>query len=371
MRSDLRGERLLALRELRAITQAQMAKDLGVSASALSLITKGEHRFTERIAAAACETYRVPAEFFAVATDLEDIGPLTFKKKSTARVRDEKRVSRLYTEAARLFRHASAASDYRQADLPDPADFNHDPEAIALEVRRRVGLGADDPVGNVVRLCERLGVGVVDDLDTESNEELRHSGVSRPSAHSTRPLIAVVTDLDPALKRFTIAHELYHLIADRDIERPLSSTRDPRERSADLFAGALLLPEPAARDRLTPGITLHGFLRVKADYGVEVRGLIHRANDLRIIDKDRARSLYIQWSSSGWRAAEPVEIPDERPLLLGQALQKVHGRNYAARASHVIGVPAELTAHWTAANATTPEVDRPDNVVSLMNRRRA
>jgi Zn-dependent peptidase ImmA (M78 family) len=348
-----------------------MATDLGVSASALSLIVKGEHRFTERIASAASETYRVPVEFFAVPVDPEDLGPLTFKKKSTARVRDEKRVGRLYGEAARLFRHASVASGYQPADLPDPADFDHDPEALALEVRRRVKLSPEEHVGNVVRLCERLGVGVVDDLDTEKHEEPRHSGVSRPNRHSTRPLIAVVADLDPALKRFTVAHELHHLIADRDLERPLTSTRDPREQAANRFAGALLLPEPAAREYLHSGLTLHGFLRIKADFGIEVRGLIHRAHDLGIIDGDRARSLYIQWSSSGWRTHEPVEIPNERPLLLGQALHKAHGRNYAARVSHEIGVPAELVAHWTATEAASPSPDWPNNVVSLTDRRRS
>ena len=117
-------------------------------------------------------------------------------------------------------------------------------------------------------------------------------------------------------------------------------------------------------------MTLHGLLRIKADFGVEVKGLIHRARDLRIITTDRERSLYIQWSSSGWRSAEPVEVANERPLLLAQALRRVDGRNYAARLSHDIGVPAQLISHWTELDS--PPRDDPDaKVIHMSSRRRA
>lgn len=369
MASDLRGDRLIALRELEGITQADLATALGVSAAAVSQVAKGDRPLPAAWAQVAAETYKVPVEFFAVAPSVADRGVLTFKKKSTARVRDERRVGRLHGEAARLFQYASSESGYHPTELPDPREFDDDPETIAEEVRRRAGLAADDPVPNVTRLCEQLGVGVVDRLDPRAQSDVRHSGVSRPTAENKRPLIAIAEDLAPALKRFVLAHELFHLIADQDLDRPLGGVRHPSELRANRFAGALLLPRAAAEARVNSTMTLHGLLRIKADYGVEVKGLIHRAKDLRIITPDRERSLYIQWSSSGWRTAEPVEVANERPLLLAQALRRVDGRNYAARLSHNIGVPAQLISHWT-------EVDNPPNddsgatVISMKDRRR-
>ena len=91
-----------------------------------------------------------------------------------------------------------------------------------------------------------------------------------------------------------------------------------------------------------------------ADYGVEVRGLIHRAGDLAIITRDRERSLYIQWSSAGWRESEPVQVASEKPLLLTQALHQAEGNNYAARLSHTLGVPAPLITHWTQTRPPVP-----------------
>ncbi|KQV62992.1 hypothetical protein ASC64_18135 [Nocardioides sp. Root122] len=347
METEFRGERLVALRELEGITQAELASALGVTSGALTHVVKGDRPFPSSWAHAASRAYAVPIEFFAVTPTPADIGVLTYKKKSTARVRDEKRVDRLYSEAARLFRHASVASGYRPSQLPDPSEFDGDPELLAAEVRRRAAVGPTDPVPNVIRLCERLGVGVIDNLDPQADEDARHSGASRPSTFENRPLIALTSHRSAAYKRFLVAHELFHLIADRDLDRPLTSTRDRREKRADRFAAALLLPQEVAAERLTPSMTLHGYLRVKADYGVEVKGLIHRAGELGIVTSERARSLYIQWSSSGWRTDEPVQVPEERPLLLTQALKKAEGKSYAARLSHTLGVPAPLITHWT------------------------
>lgn len=347
MGTDLRGERLVALRELEGITQADLARTLEVTPAAISHVVNGDRPFPRTWAHAASQAYGVPVEFFTVATTPADTGVLTYKKKSTARVRDEKRVDRLYSEAARLYRHASTKSGYHASLLPDPAHFNDDPDLVAAEVRRLGGIGQHDPIPNVIRLCERLGIGVIDELDPRSIEDPRHSGVSRPSFYEDRPLIALASDHNAAYKRFLVAHELYHLIADRDLDQPLTSTRDPREKRADRFAAALLLPRAVVEKRLTPSLTLHGYLRVKADYGVEVRGLIHRAGEVGIVNRERERSLYIQWSSAGWRDNEPVQVADERPLLLTQALRKAEGRNYAARLSHTLGVPAPLITYWT------------------------
>ena len=372
MAADLRGDRLVALRELEGITQAELARTLCVTSAALTHVVKGDRPFPETWARAASQAYAVPIEFFAVAPTPADAGVLTYKKKSTARVRDEKRVDRLYSEAARLFRHASTTSGYHPSLLPDPSDFDNDPELLAAEVRRLAGVGPTDPIPNVIRLCEKLGVGVVDHLDPRANDDPRHSGASRPSPLEDRPLIALTSDHAAAYKRFLVAHELFHLIADRDLDRPLTSTRDPRERRADRFAAALLLPSEVAVQRLTDSLTLHGYLRPKADYGIEVKGLIHRAGELGIITRDRERSLYIQWSSSGWRDNEPVQVPHEQPLLLAQALRKSHGKNFAARLSNSLGVPAPLITHWTTTAA--PAGDDPEpvdtNVIPLNKKRR-
>ena len=176
-----------------------------------------------------------------------EMGPVTFRKNSRASARDEGRVVALYDEAARVFRAVSEESGYHVADLPDPADYDGDPGALVAEaMRSAAGLGAEDPVLNATRALERLGVGVVDNLDHLSDDSRGHTAVSRPSRYNDRPVVALVADVPGAVKRLTVLHEAGHLIFDRDLAGPVSGTRSPEEKRAYKFAGAYLLPESYA-----------------------------------------------------------------------------------------------------------------------------
>ena len=202
----------------------------------------------------------------------------------------------------------------------------------------------------MTRLAERLGIGVVHTLDPDGHADNAHAGASRPSAIASRPLIALACDLPGAERRFALAHELFHVIADQDLDRGLTLVRDPRELRANRFAGAVLLPAAAAERHISETLTLHGYLKVKAEFGLSVGAIVHRAHDLGLISDRRQKSLYIQWSSAGWRRNEPVPVASERPLLLDQALRRVYGRNYLAKASHDTGVPAQLISAWVEAS---------------------
>lgn len=149
------------------------------------------------------------------------------------------------------------------------------------------------------------------------------------------------------MKRLTLLHEAYHLMADRDLAAPITSTRSMEERRAYRFAGAFLLPPQVARSRISETLNLHGYLPIKAEYGISVGAIIRRGADLGLISQQRYRGLNIQLSSQGWRRNEPVDVADEKPLLLGQALKQVFGEQPVAKASHALGVPPEWIRRWT------------------------
>lgn len=348
------GQRLTALRSIHGLTQADLATRLGVTQSFLSHVARGTRPLPDALILAARREFGLPAAFFTVRPTAADLGAATFRKNSRASARDERRIVALYDEAARLFRGVSEASGYHPADLPDPDEFGHDAELVAEAMRAVAGFGPEDPVPNVTRALERLGIGVVDNLDRLAEESRGHTAVSRPSHYSERPLIALVAEVPGAVKRLTMMHEAGHLIFDRDLAGPVTSTRAPEERRAYKFAGAFLLPEQVVRARVSETLNLHGYLPIKADYGISVAAIIMRARDLGVISADRARSLQIQLSSQGWRHAEPVAVADEKPLLLGQALRKVYGEQPAARAAQVFGIVPKWINHWTHAPTEQP-----------------
>ncbi|MBU1801526.1 MAG: helix-turn-helix domain-containing protein, partial [Actinobacteria bacterium] len=93
------GQRLAALRNIEGLTQEGLANELDVSPSFLAAVTNGNKKFPSALAAAAADKFSVPLTFFLVQPDPADVGPVTFKKNSQARKRDEARVVELYSEA--------------------------------------------------------------------------------------------------------------------------------------------------------------------------------------------------------------------------------------------------------------------------------
>ncbi|MHA7132527.1 helix-turn-helix domain-containing protein [Oerskovia turbata] len=346
------GHRLTALRNLYGLTQGELAQRLDVTQSFLSQVERGTRGVPDTMQLRASYEFSLPATFFTVTPTEADYGPVTFRKSSHASTRDERRVVELYNEATRLFRDISSASGYHATDLPNPAEFDDDPERVAEAMRDAAGLGATDPVKNAIRAVERFGVGVVDNLDDIETEAQGHTAVSRPSWHADRPLVALVSSVPGAVKRLTVLHELGHLVFDRNLTEPVS-IRSFEEKRAYRFASAYLLPECVVRARVSESLNLHGYLPIKADYGISVGAIVIRARDLKVISAKRARSLQIQLSAQGWRSDEPVHVADERPLLLQQALGRAYGSRPVVKASHEVGIPPEWISRWAYSQDST------------------
>nr|WP_275691622.1 ImmA/IrrE family metallo-endopeptidase [Mycolicibacterium sphagni] len=199
-------------------------------------------------------------------------------------------------------------------------------EALAAATRQLIGVRSDKVINNVTRCIERLGILVTGLPAWDPNARI--DGISSPR-RTEEPFVAAL-DLDkPGDRlRFSAAHELGHILVHTE-SKPLS--REARETEADTFASAFLLPREAMLEELSPTLTLAGYSRIKARWGVSMQAVIRRSFDLDVIDRDRYRSLQIQISSRGWRKDEPVDIPKETPAIptpdIGGFRQIVNGDN--------------------------------------------
>lgn len=347
------GRRLLALRELLGLTQQDLARALGISQPGLSKIEKAERPLSTDLIDRASRHYDVPAQFFLIPPGLLDIGVPTFRKSSTARAGEERQILRTYREAARVYADAAEASGYHTNQIP-PTLAASDADTAAEQIRRLAGIDATAPIGNMTRLLERLGIGVIWHLTPTDDGPSAHAGISIPAASPTRPLVALASHLPGDAARFTLAHELAHLIWDQDAQ-PWTSSRSPQEKRAHDFASALLLPADMIRTRVTDTLNLNGYLPIKAEYGASLAAIIMAAKRLHVITPQRARSLFIQLSARGWRTQEPVHVGDEKPLLLTQALKRITTWDTHSIAT-TTAMPAATIARWTGEAIPDPTI---------------
>lgn len=314
--AELYGARLEALLHLEGITQTEAAARLGMSQGAVSKLINGVNPLSAELVNRLALEFGVPRSFFARPTRDSDRAAVTFRKKSTTRSVEERRVGVLSQLANDLWRETSQKSGYYPFTPPDVHELDVEDGAVML--REVAGLRADAPVPSVTRMVERMGIAVVANLDPQRSYGTDMVGISRPSASEDRPVIATLAPKRGDVQRMTIAHELAHLLYDNDLNNPPTS-RSPQERRAFEFAGALLLPEGPMRESVNERSTLPDLLRVKARFGTSLMAIVTRAQRLHLISEMRAKSLYGQINARGWRYQEPVEVSVERPTLFAQA----------------------------------------------------
>lgn len=307
--------RLRNLRQLNGMTQKAFAAELGIGQAQLSQIERGDRQLTAQHMVTARQRFNIPLDFFSAAPITYGANDLNYRtKKLTQSQQDRAAILFGLTEQAVRSRHA-VSNPTETFDAQCFSDGGTRPireiEALADAARQIIGIRPDKVINNVTRCVERLGILVtglnLPDLSAQVD------GISTPR-RTDEPFVVTIDLSKPGDRlRFSAAHELGHVLLHTGASRPL--IREDREAEADIFASAFLLPRQPILDELSPGLTLAGYARIKARWGVSIQAIIRRSFDLGVIDKDRYRSLHVQLSSRGWRTNEPVEVPRETPVI--------------------------------------------------------
>ena len=115
--------------------------------------------------------------------------------------------------------------------------------------------------------------------------------------------------------RFTLAHELAHLLLHNQPE-----TDENMEAQADEFAAELLLPAKEIRPYLVSP-SLGSLARVKPYWKVSIKALCVQCIRLKIITPNQYTGLMVNYSKARYgRFGEPFPIPVETPSALGAAV---------------------------------------------------
>lgn len=340
------GERVRHARDFCGLTQVELSDLSGIPQSRISEIEAGrDARPAAETVASIARATSFPVEFFYKGA-LPDLPDGNFRRLKRGKVRATKQVRAQARHLIELVEDAEKVITFPPLRLEPVRAFDGDVDTVAENVRASAGVGYRDPIPNLTRAVERAGV-VVAPLPGEIPD---HYGFSAwpDFAMGGRPVI-VYSSMDPGdRQRFTVGHELAHLL----LHSPLRDDEldaDQAEREADAFAGALLLPREAALDAMRPPLTLHTLSQVKATFGISIGAGAARAKQLGLISEDRFVSLRKQISSRGWNRREPVDVPNEQPMLIRQVLDLfANGDSVSDRASSA-GLPVFAYRAMTAA----------------------
>jgi Zn-dependent peptidase ImmA (M78 family) len=188
------------------------------------------------------------------------------------------------------------------------------PAEAAHHMRAALGFSPDEPLPYLVLAVERIGVTVLG--LPYAIENLDAFCVWR----NGEPVIALLSGAPADRLRFSLAHELGHLV----LHEPGQTGQDV-EAEADQFAAELLAPIAALGRVMPRNPTLSSLVMLKTHWGTSVKALVRRARELGAVDADRAISLYKQMSSRGWNKKEPGYVPQEKPRALRKLAEIAYG----------------------------------------------
>ncbi|MFJ5042195.1 helix-turn-helix domain-containing protein [Streptomyces parvulus] len=369
------GARLRTLRMLMGLTQKELESTAGVTQSMISGIERGDKTASEETLQAIAKATGTPHSFFLVDPDDLPTDTLHFRKKASAPAKEVDRVKATAREAYRVASQLIVETRMRRLPLPRAEGEIDDAsiETLAAETRDALGVARDGILKHVIRTCERAGIPVVPlvlvDGDGEQEDvTIGHSGVSCWRGPSDPQLIAYFGTDAGDRQRFTVAHELGHLVL-HPARRSISAKQ--AETEAHRFAGAFLIPDEQAREALGGNFTLRNLAVLKSNWGISMQALIERAFGLGLIDSTRRSSLYRQMATNQWRSREPVSVQPEQPALMRMMMKRRFGPSPSLRrAAEDLGLHPVLMRSLAPEISPQSENESGGEVVSLRDRRR-
>ena len=316
--------RLTQARLYNGFSKKRLAGLIGVSPATVSRYENGQVVPPSTNIAALANALGVRASFFAKPAAEPDL--VNFRTFA-----DVKKTARSVHAVSLSFARDVVSFVENYAVLPElalpelPADITTDGweervDAAAASTRDALGVRRG-PIPNLTYLAESAGVIVV----------LRDLGRGRTDGLSSMIDNRAVVVIDgenfhgPRM-RFSLAHELAHLVLHRHLDRDdvVDGTVYKRmEYQAHRFAGSLLFPQAEFPRR--GHWTLGDFLQLKPVWGLSVQAMMRCALNYGEISDNRYRGLCIDVSQRGWRKQEPFddEFETERPTLLRDVVHSI------------------------------------------------
>ena len=300
-------EMVVLAREYRNLTQEELARRVKVTQGSISKIEGNvDLDASEDLIKRIAEALRFPVEFFYQRGERLGFGSSSFyyRKRSAITAADRKRISgvvNLLRLSIKKMLHAVELEPSRKLPFFKLEDFGDSPEHVARALRSAWTL-PDGPIKNVTALVESAGIIVVPcDFGAASMD------ATSLRLADTPPLIFINKAIPGDRWRFTLAHELGHLVMH-------DMPRETMEEEADQFAAEFLMPEleMSAQFSRYSRIRLQDLANLKPYWKTSMAALLMRATTTGHLSPAQSRALWVQMSQAGYRIKEPAPLAVEK-----------------------------------------------------------
>ncbi len=217
--------------------------------------------------------------------------------------------------------------------LPKQVTCLEQAETLAIQMRHAWELGLN-PIQDMIDTLEAKGVMII---TTGVETDKKFDGLAGKIGNT--PVVVISTAQSGDRQRFTLAHELGHLVVHGRLAEGIDE-----EKVCNAFAGAFLLPAQTLIEHLGEKrrhIEPRELLMLKHEYGISMLAALFRAGQCGIITPATQKNLFMLFSKNGWRTLEPGNAyPQETTYLHKQLVYRALGEEYIgeSKAAELLGM---------------------------------
>lgn len=324
--------RLKDARIIRGETCETLASKIGVTKQAVSRYEKGEMIPASDVIDKISQSLKVSKNYL---TKVDMVKPdelnMIFYRSCKIKKKEEDLV-RAYAKWCYEIVVAMKECEIDTAWIPPlfKSDMNIEEKAIILRDKWKL---EEVPIEDILRVIEDNGIHVFV-LDLMTNDIDAYSQII-----CGIPIIIINKQKGTAVRRrFSLAHELGHIILHASIKQEM--IKDPQERQrieneANQFASNFLMPRRGFYRDIARS-DLQSLSKLKSKWKVSIYAIIKRCEELMVFgesledNKTRFISIQKQLIRNGWKKKEPYddEIPYEEPRRMAEIMRgfKVQNR---------------------------------------------
>ena len=310
------GERIQQARKASGLSLRALADKAGVSAMAISKYENNQSTPSSGVMLALAKALGVRTEYFFRHMSVE-LQAVEYRKHSRL---NKKILSQIEGDVLEQVERFLELEDILPVSPIEPfvlpsglpakiSDFD-EIEHVANTVREAWKLG-QNPILDLTGTLEERGIKV---FQTLALHDGKFDGLA--CRVNGAPIIVVGAHWPGDRQRFTLAHELGHLVLEGRVEDELI------EKATNRFAGAFLAPASEVIKELghrRSWFEPRELCVLKKAYGLSMGGWLHRAQDLSIISDAAYLEMIKLFRKQGWHKQEPCdEYPREIPQVFTQ-----------------------------------------------------
>jgi len=307
------GERLNSARKMAGLSLASLADKTGniITRQAINKYEKSMMHPSSEVLMALARALEIKPDYFFKDPKVSLLD-MEFRKKSKLSVKESESIKHRtldflerYIEIEDILQDKAVFENPIPEDLRIMRDYNS-VEIAADKLREYWKLGTA-PLYNLVEIVEDKGIRI---YEIETSDEF--DGIS--AWVDDIPVIAVNLKNEPVRRRFTVAHELGHILLEFEGEDDLQG----REKICHAFAGAFLLPRDIIFSELgskkRSRIAILELEKLKEIYGISIQAIMIRIYKLDIIGNSTYKKFWVMVSVRGWKKNEPGSYHGEEKV---------------------------------------------------------